>query len=118
MRVALAVALALVACSTPKAFEDMSPEDRAAYLKYQQARVEIYLDFALDNAEKFVEAGKWEKADVVLAYTLAREGLRIYGALQELENGGTLEQQLDARLALERAIMKFIALGIDAAVGD
>lgn len=117
MRVALVALLALVAgCASPKSYEDMSPEERAAYLDYQKKRVDLYVEFAHENAEKFIEAGKWKRDDVELAYTLAADAVTLYFAWRNAEEG-TPDQQYAVRLALEEAALKFVSLGIDRALG-
>jgi hypothetical protein len=109
--------LALIpACAAPKAFEDMTPEEKAAYLEYQSKRVDVYLDFARANAEKFVAAGKWKQEDVNTAFALAEEAKNLYFIWKALGDKATLEQQYEARLALEKAVFKLIALGVDSAL--
>jgi hypothetical protein len=109
--------LLLVACPTTKNWNEMTPEEKTAHLDYQEKRVQLYLDFAKLNADKFVEAGKWDKATVDLAFAASNDAIVLYTALKAAD-GGTLEQQYDARLKLEEAALKWIALGIDRALAE
>lgn len=101
------------ACNAPG--PNATPEEIEAHNAKQAARAEIYLEFAEENADKFVDAGKWERAKVDDTIGLLRESLNLWAAFKAMEDAPP-DKRVEAELAFERAILSAISLGIDRAL--